>query len=110
MANVFLDGQMHSIARHLVKLEKKVESRFGGKLDVVAEVEEINFKYGLVPAADLASFSREISDLVVFEKNRVVKKLDPIGFGKFKLDDLMGKNSVQKMDDELDVGLGGKTV
>lgn len=102
MGSLVLDAQLHRIARHLVKVDTEVRERFGGKMNLSTEVKNLNEKYDFVPASQLPAFEREVSQLVAFEKGRVVKSVSRMGYAKFRFDDALGTSSISHMADGLD--------
>lgn len=98
MAGLILDAQLHSLARHLTKVDHRV--------DVAKEMRYLNDRYNFVPEAQFQEFEHDLRAVYEFEKNRQVAKLSPVGYAQFKLDQVTGNAALESQDAALDAQLG----
>ncbi|MBB5863781.1 hypothetical protein [Xanthomonas sp. 3058] len=98
MAGLVLDAQLHSLARHLVKVDHRV--------DVSKEIRYLNDRYGFVPEEQFSKFDHDLNAMYEFEKNRQVNKLNAIGYAQFKLDQVTGNAALESHDSALSAQLG----
>lgn len=99
MAGFILDAQLHALARHLVKVDNRV--------DIEKEIKYLNDHYQFVAEEDFSDFQGDLYSLYQFERDRKMSALNKISYARFKLDQLTGSASLESHDAELDSHLQG---
>ena len=101
MNGFFRDSAIHAIARYLIKYEDFVKSEYDGKLDLDREIRELNQQYRFVSENDFTGFKTDIRNMHVYELNRQPIGISDVSYAKFKLDQAMGINTIQRLKNEL---------
>lgn len=101
MNGVFLDSAIKSIARYLIKLEDIIISKYSGSVDIRLEIKNLNQEYGFVPTEQVAAFINDVYYMYDFERNRQLQSINGVAYAKFKFDQAIGINDLQRLKNDL---------